>query len=79
LAHCEAECALRPTVCSPISVVANAKGKQRLVLDRDQYLPECKLKYEGLNLVPFLICCGDFFSTFDLKSGYHHVEIAGLI
>ena len=37
------------------AVAANAKGKLRLVLDLryiNQFLPEQKLKYEGLNLVP---------------------------
>ena len=67
-----------PTVCSPLSVVTNAKGKQRLVIDLryiNQFLPERKFKYEGLNLIPLLFSSGDFFTTFDLKSGYHHVDI----
>ena len=44
-----------PLVCSPLSVVENAKGKLRLVLDLgyvNQFLPEQKFKYDGLNLVP---------------------------
>lgn len=43
-----------PPVCSPLSVVQNAKGKLRLVLDLryvNKFLPEQKLEYEGLNLV----------------------------
>ena len=46
-----------PTVCSPLSVVLNAKGKQRLVADLryiNQFLPERKFKYEGLDLIPLL-------------------------
>ena len=43
-----------PAVCSPLSVVRNAKGKLRLVLDLryvNQFLPKQKFKYEGLDLV----------------------------
>lgn len=67
-----------PTVCSPLSVVANAQGKLRLVLDLryiNQFLPERKFKYEGLGLVPQMFSKGEYFFTFDLKSGYHHVDI----
>ena len=67
-----------PVVCSPLSVVANASGKLRLVLDLryiNQFLPDRKFKYEGLDLIPTLFNRGDFFTTFDLKSGYHHVDI----
>ena len=37
-------------------------------------LPRQKFKYEGLNLVPQMFDKGEHF-TFDLKSGYHHVDI----
>lgn len=41
-----------------------------------QFLPDHKfIKYEGLELVPTLFNCGGFFTTFDLKSDYHHVDI----
>ena len=78
----EASCIVQsdecPLVCSPLSVVENAKGKLRLVLDLryvNQFLPKHKFKYEGLNLVPQMFEKGDHFFTFDLKSGYHHVDI----
>ena len=67
-----------PNVCSPLSVVVNAKGKRRLVLDLryvNQFIPEQKFKYEGLSLVPQMFNKGEYFFTFDLKSGYHHVDI----
>jgi hypothetical protein len=76
--RCVVEHASCPIVCSPLSVVTNASGKQRLVLDLryiNQFLPDRKFKYEGLELVPTLFQIGDFFTTFDLKSGYHHVDI----
>ena len=58
--------------------MANAKVKLRLVIDLryfNQFLPEWKFKYEGLNLVPQMFRNREFFFTFDLKSGYHHVDI----
>ena len=78
LCRCVIECSTYPIVSSPLSVVFNAKGKPRLVVDLryiNQFLPDHKLKYDGLNLVPLLFQHGDFFTTFDLKSGYHHVDI----
>lgn len=67
-----------PVVCSPLQAVVNAKGKCRLVIDLryiNQYLHLSKFKYEGLNLIPMLFKEGDYVFTFDLKSGYHHVDI----
>ena len=76
--RCVVRCEQCPIVCSPLSVVTKAQGKQRLVLDLryvNQFLPDRKFKYEGLNLIPSLFCQGDYFAVFDLKSGYHHVDI----
>ena len=67
-----------PVVCSPLQVVVNARGKLRLVIDLryvNQYLHLSKFKYEGLNLITMLFSKGDYMFTFDLKSGYHHVDI----
>lgn len=78
----EAGCVTRvssyPTVCSPLQVVVNAKRKRRLVIDLwyvKQYLHLTKFKCEGLNPVPALFKKGDHMITFDLNSGYHHVDI----
>jgi hypothetical protein len=78
----ESGCAVKvptfPVVFSPLQVVVNAKGKRRLVIDLryvSQYLHLTKFKYEGLNLIPMLFSKGDYVFTFDLKSGYHHVDI----
>ena len=75
---CAARVSSYPTVCSPLQVVVNAKGKRRLVIDLryvNQYLHLTKFKYEGINLIPSLFSKGDHMFTFDLKSGYHHVDI----
>ena len=70
-----------PTVCSPLQVVSSATGKRRLVIDLpyvNQFLWKDKFKYEGLDLVPQMFKRGEYFFTFDLKSGYHHVDINGV-
>ena len=75
---CNVQCSQCPAVCSSLSVVVNARGKKRLVLDLryvNQFILLTKFKYEGLNIVPQLFSKGDYFFTFDLKSGYHHVDI----
>ena len=76
--QCVRESVLCPKVCSPLQVVENAKGKLRLVIDLrylNQFLHQCKFKYEGLNLISSLFNIGSFAFSFDLKSGYHHVDI----
>ena len=53
-AGCIVQSSQCPLVCSPLSVVENAKGKLRLVLDL-RYMNvsfQSKFKYEGFNLVP---------------------------
>lgn len=67
-----------PTVCSPLQVVSNDKGKRRLVIDLryvNKFLLKHKFKYEGLDIAAQILEKGEFFATFDLKSGYHHVDI----
>ena len=75
---CVIQCPECPKVCSPLSVVVNARGKKRLVLDLryvNQFILLTKFKYEGLYVIPQIFSKGDYFFTFDLKSGYHHVDI----
>ncbi len=76
--HCVVKCDRCLIVCSPLSVVTSAKGKKRLVLDLrylNQFLPDGKFKYKGLNLIPSLFQQGDYLTVFDLKSGCHHADI----
>ena len=75
---CVAQCSQCSVVCSPLSVVVNGRGKKRLVLDLryvNQFTLLTKFKYECLNIIPQLFSKGDYFFTFDLKSGYHHVDV----
>ena len=76
--RCARESVSYPIVCSPLLVVENAKGKLRLVIDLryvNQFLIQYKFKYEDLDLISSLFRQSDFVFSFDLKSGYHHVDI----
>ena len=76
---CVREVQTAPVIISPISVVENAEGKKRLVLNLrhlNKFLFKQKFKYEDLRVAMLLLEKGDFLFSFDLKSGYHHVDIA---
>ena len=76
--RCVMEISNRPHICSPLSVVSNSAGKRRLVIDfryLNQHLLKEKFKYEDLRLAMLMFQKGDFLFSFDLKSGYHHVDI----
>jgi len=67
-----------PHICSPLSVVTNSSGKKCLVIDLrylNGYLLKEKFKYEDLRLAMLMFQKGDYLFSFDLKSGYHHVDI----
>ena len=67
-----------PHVCSPLSVVISNSGKKRLVIDLrylNQHLLREKFKYEDLRSAMLMFEKGDFMFSFDLKAGYHHVDI----
>ena len=63
---CVVEASIRPHVINPLSVAINSSGKKRLILD----LHEVNLH------VMHYFHKGDFMFKFDLKSGYHHIDIA---
>ena len=72
------ECKAPPRVISGLGVVANRKGKLRLILDcryLNLYLRYCKLKYERLADVTQYLQQGHWFVLTDLKSGYRHVPV----
>ena len=65
-------------ICSPLSVVKSASGKKRLVLDLryvNKFLWKDKFKYEDIKIAIQMIEKGDYAINFDLKSGYHHIDI----
>jgi hypothetical protein len=68
----------KPTVVNPLTVAVNADGKRRLVLDLRNVNPlvhVSKYKFEDIRAVSTLLTKNCFMVTFDLKSGYHHVDI----
>ena len=67
----------QPPFCvNPLTV---AEGKKlRLVIDLrhvNQYLAKPKFKYEDLRSLSQVLQTNSWFFTWDLKSGYHHVDI----
>ncbi|MCP3661440.1 MAG: hypothetical protein GY696_02925 [Gammaproteobacteria bacterium] len=79
LKRCVVQVTSPPHVISPLSVAENADGKLRLILDLSVLnfcLPELQVKYEGIETVCALLSPDNFAFKFDMKSGYHHIEIA---
>jgi len=67
-----------PYICSPLAGVVSQKGNKALVINLkhlNQNLWKEHFKYEGLCTVMQMISKHDYVFTFDLKSGYHHVDI----
>ena len=67
-----------PHICSPLMVVESSSGRKRLVINLkylNLYLWKNKFKYEDVRVALSYCEKGDFLLTFDLKSGYHHVDI----
>ena len=68
-----------PHVCSLLSVVENATGTKRLVINLrylNKHLWKQSCKYEDLRTAMLYFNAGDYMFSFDLKSGYHHIDIA---
>jgi len=60
----------QPHVCSPLSVVSNAVGKLRLVLNLkylNKFLHVMTFKYEDLHVAALLFERNDYMFKFDLK------------
>ena len=67
-------------ICSPLGFVPKKNGKLHLlhVLDLrslNKHLFVQKFKYEDLLVVSQITAKGDWFITFDLRNGYHHIDI----
>ena len=76
---CIREVPEQPYICSPFSVVTGSGAKKRLVINLrhlNKFLWKQKFKYEDLRVAMLLFEPGDYLFSFDLKSGYHHVDIA---
>ena len=62
--HCEMKVSNQPHVCSPLSVVSNSMGMQRLVINSLRYLNRHlwrdKFKYEYMCIAMLLFQLGDY-------------------
>ena len=76
---CVQEVPFQPFVISPLSVAENkASGKKRLFLDLSElnhYVQKRKVKFEDWNVAKHFFQKDCFLFKFDLKFGYHHLDI----
>jgi len=76
--HAVVEVPFVPHVVNPLSVSIQSSGKKRLILDLryvNQFIWKNKFKREDLRVLLSYVNKGDYLSSFDLKSGYHHFDI----
>ena len=67
-----------PTVINPFSVSVNSEGKPRLIFDLrhvNACIPKAKFRMENWKVFFQYLSRGDYMYKFDLKSGYHHIDI----
>ena len=67
-----------PDIVNPLSVSTRSSGKQRLILDlrhMNSFIFKQKFKCEDLSVAIQIFNQGCHLFKFDLKSGYHHIEI----
>lgn len=71
-------CDFKPTVVNPLTVSVQSNSKKRLILDLrlvNNYLGKSSVKYEDMRTALLFLKKGGFMFKFDLKSGYHHIDI----
>ena len=69
----------QPFVVNPLSVSIQPCGKKRLILDLrhvNKSLIKQSVKYEDWKIAMFYFAKDAYMVSFDLKSGYHHIDIA---
>ena len=75
---CVTEVFEAPVIINPLSVSVQKSGKKRLILDLrhvNLFLFKSRFRCEDLCVAKEILNPGDFLFSFDLKSGYHHVDI----
>ena len=65
---------------NPLSIAIQSSGKKRLILDLrypNSFLKKCKVKFEGVQDMLTVLSNSpqQYLFSFDIKSGYHHIEI----
>ena len=69
----------QPFVVNPLSVSVQPCGKKRLILDLrhvNKSLFKQSVKYEDWKIVMSYFVKDAYMFSFDLKSGYHYIDIA---
>ena len=74
------ECSSPPSVINPLSVSIQSNGKKRLILDLrypNSFVKKFTIKFEDAKtmLSSFIDHSQNWFYSFDIKSGYHHIDI----
>ena len=72
------ELACEPNIIDPLSVLTCSSGKQRLIFDLrhvNQFVYKQKFKCDDLSVATQIFSRNYYLFKFDLKSGYHNVEI----
>ena len=73
------EVSQEPLVVNPLSVSIQPCGKKRLILDLrhvNKCLVKQRVKYEHWKVALAYFAKDSYMFSFDIKSGYHHVEIS---
>lgn len=68
----------KPHVVNPLSVSVQPNGKKRLILDLryvNHFIKKLRIKYDDWKIASLMFRKNGYMFSFDLKSGYHHVEI----
>ena len=72
------EVPFRPAVVNPLGVDTRPSGKQRLILDLrhvNKFLIKEHIKFDDWRDFQHFVRPGGFLFKFDLRKGYHHVDI----
>lgn len=72
------EVPFKPTIVNPLSVAFNSSGKPRLILDLrhvNEHLSKEHVKFDDWRVFEQFIEPGGFLFKFDLRKGYHHIDI----
>ena len=67
-----------PGIINPLSVSIQKGGKKRLIIDLrhvNLHIFKSKFRCEDISMAKEVLKPGDFMFSFDLKSGYHYVDI----
>ena len=76
--HAVVEVPFIPHVVNPLSVSIQSSGKKRLILDLrhvNHFVWKQKFRCEDWRVLLSYVNKGDYLFSFDLKSGYHHIDI----